>query len=150
MKNKFKIICILLLPFTIFLIGCGTSPLTMKVNDSNAFSSSKSILVSDFSTEGATINYEGNADSLGHVLAVLIQQELQKKAGQLKVFLENDESNNADLIIEGGFTKIDEGDATARVMVAQEGVLILLDGVIKNPDGKVVANFNVNKESAGA
>jgi hypothetical protein len=149
MKNQFKMIRILFLPITIFLIGCGTAPLSMKVHDSDAFSTSKSLLISDFSTEGATINYEGNADSLGHVLAVLLQQELQKKAGQLTVTLEDDESDNADLIIEGGFTKIDEGDAAARVMVGQEGVLIQLDGVIKNSDGKVVANFNANKESAG-
>ena len=95
------------------------------------------------------MNYTGNADSIGHVLAVLLQQELQKKAGQLIVLLENDESNNADLIIQGGFTKIDEGDPDARVMVGQEGVIIQLVGVIKDSEGNVVASFNANKESAG-
>ena len=49
----------------VILIGCSTGPLTMKVNDSQAFRNANSIEILDFSTEGATIKYEGNADYLG-------------------------------------------------------------------------------------
>jgi hypothetical protein len=141
MKLKYILGMILIPILATLLIGCSTEPLTMKIQDSNAFSSAKTITILDFSTEGANIVYEGNADSLGNALAELLQQELQKKANYLDVTLGNKEAT--DLIVEGGFTKIDEGDAAAR------GVTIRLDGVVKKSDGTVVANFNANKESLG-
>ena len=133
----------------VILIGCGTSPLTMTVIDEKAFNTSKSITILDFSTAGAQLNYQGNADSLGHALAVLLQQELQKKADYLEATLNTKETLASDLIVEGGFKNIDEGDAEARVIVGQEGVTLELDGVVKKTDGTVVANFYASKTSAG-
>jgi hypothetical protein len=123
----------------------------MKVKDSYAFSNAESIEILDFSTEGATIKYEGNADYLGHELAILVKQYLQTKAEYLEVTIGEKESITTDLRVEGGFTKIDEGDAKDRVMLGlgNGSVIIELDGVIKKSDGMVVASFNTIKESAG-
>lgn len=146
---RVRIIMILIPLAAALLIGCSTAPLTMKVYDSKALSTTKSLAILDFSTKGAKLNYEGNADSLGHVLALLLQQKLQQKVKSLEVDLGERGLNSAGLIVDGGFTNIDEGDAAARVMVGQEGVTLALDGVIKNSEGKVIANFNASKTSAG-
>jgi len=141
----------LFLPVMVILIGCSTEPLTMKIKDSNAFRNAKSVEILDFSTESATIKYEGNADYLGHALAILVKQYLQTKAEYLEVKIGEEESITSDLVVEGGFTKIDEGNANERVMLGlgTGSVIIELDGVIKKSDGMVVASFNTIKESAG-
>jgi hypothetical protein len=151
MKNNFTNSKMLFLPLMAVLIGCSTGPLTMKVNDSQAFRNANSIEILDFSTEGATIKYEGNADYLGHTLALLVKQYLQTKAEYLLVTIGEEESITSDLRVEGGFTKIGEGDANERVMLGlgSGSVIIELDGVIKKSDGMVVASFNTIKESAG-
>ena len=151
MKNNFTNSKMLFLPLMVILIGCSTKPLTMKVRDSEAFRSANSIEILDFSTEGATIKYEGNADYLGHALAILVKQYLQMKAEYFEVTIGEKESITTDLRVEGVFTKIDEGDANDRVMLGlwNGSVIIELDGVIKKSDGMVVASFNTIKESAG-
>jgi hypothetical protein len=151
MKNILANGKMLFLPVMVILIGCSTEPLTMKIKDSNAFRNAKSIEILDFSTEGATIKYEGDTDSLGHALALLVQQYLQLKAEYLDISIGEKESITSDLVVEGGFTKIDEGDANDRVMIGlgNGSVVIELDGVIKKSDGMVVASFNTIKESAG-
>jgi hypothetical protein len=141
----------LFLPLMAILIGCSTGPLTMKVNDSQAFRSAKSIEILGFSTEGASIKYEGNANYLGYALAILVKRYLQVKSEYLEVTIGKEESFTCDLVVEGGFTKIDEGDVNGRVVIGfgNGSVIIELDGVIKKSDGMVVANFNASKKSAG-
>lgn len=150
-KNIFTNGKMLFLPLMAILIGCSTGPLTMKVNDSQAFRSAKSIEILAFSTEGATIKYEGNANYLGHALAILVKRYFLVKSEYLEVKIGKEESFTCDLVVEGCFKKIDEGDASERVLIGfgNGSVIIELDGVIKKSDGMVVANFNATKESGG-
>ena len=152
MKTHKCLICSLAFILSILLVGCGTAPLSMKVYDSNALKSSKSITVLDFSAEGDTLNYSGDLDSLGHVMAALLQSDLRSMTQSLEVTLGKSDNITTDLVIEGKFTKIDEGDAAGRIMVGplgEEGVTVAVDGVVKKSDGTVVAVFNTSKTSSG-
>jgi hypothetical protein len=73
---------------------------------------------------------------------MLLRNELRKKAGRLAVFLEGEDSVAADLMVDGSFTTIDEGGSL------REGV-VGIDGLIRRPDGIIVAEFGTQRSSRG-
>ena len=143
----FKISISILLLF--ILIGCGSSPLTTKVLNADAFVSSNSITIEDFSAKDATLNYNGNADSLGHVMATFIQKEIQKMKNPVETFLGKGDSVHMEIFVEGKFTLIDAGSGAARILVGTGGATVAVKGVIKDKSGTVIAEFSKSKTSSG-
>lgn len=137
------------IPALVLLCGCGSAPLTTSIIDKEGFSKSSAITVLDFSAKDSLVRYSGNADSLGHVMATLLRKELQGRTGNLAVYLGSGSPITTDLVLEGKFTKIDEGDAAARIMVGAEGVTVAVEGKISKPTGEVVAEFSKSKTSSG-
>ena len=143
----------LLLTLAFVLLGCSSAPLVTRVHDAGAFSDAKSVSINDFSAPGrgfldtparsANWTYKGDTDTLGRTMAMLLRSELLKNAGGLPVSVEGDDSASADLIVEGRFTTIDEGDA-----ILGE-VTVGVEGMIRQQDGTVVAEFGKTKTSRG-
>ncbi len=139
-------ICVSML---LILFGCGSSPMTTKVLNADAFLSSKSITINDFSAKDATLNYDGNADSLGHVMAALIQKEIKQIKNPVETFLGKSDSITTDMVVEGKFTLIDAGSGAARILIGTGGATVSVKGVVKDKSGTVIAEFSKSKTSSG-
>ncbi len=146
-KDHFR--TVLALVVALCLPGCGSAPLTTKVLDRSGLSKSSAITILDFSARDTSVRYSGNADSLGHAMAMLVQKELQNKGAGLSTSLSSGGPITTDLVLEGRFTKIDEGDAVARIMVGAEGVTVAVEGKIRKSTGENIAEFSKTRTSSG-
>ena len=129
--------------------GCASSPLTTKVEQPSLLAAAKSIAVRDFSTNGATIVYAGNVDTLSRVMAFYLCGKLREMSDDLSIVLDTAATSMSDLIVEGQFNVIDEGSESERVLIGSGGATVAVSGIIKASDGSIVADFRKSKTSSG-
>ena len=153
MKNmSAPLLCAITLLSPLALYGCGSAPLTTKVLDQSAFAKSTSIAVMDFSAKDTSLHYGGNADSLGHIMAGYLHNELGSRARGLLVYLGDSGVTPVDLVVDGEFTAINTGVEEERVFLGplgSGGVTVAVKGVIRRPSGDIVAEFSKSKTSQG-
>lgn len=129
--------------------GCSSSPLTTTVTDPALLRGAKSILVRDFTTRNAKVEFDGNADSLGRVMAGYICAALRARQNTLTVVLDTTGPPDVDLVLEGSFTEILEGSAAGRILVGSGSATISVNGVMTSREGTPVFRFSKSKASAG-
>lgn len=145
MKKKLNLIAIAF--FVLLIAGCAGS--RGLVYSSLFDHENISISIREFSKEGATIDYTGKPIMFEYALAAKIENNLRKKFAEVRIISQTD-MPTTDLVVEGRFKAIDEGNRSQRYWVgfgAGKTTLAVEGRLIRVKDKKVLADFEHKKHA---